>query len=194
MIVVQWIAFLLVFASGSGILLYRNWRWIIALLAAQYLGVFLLVQSSWSLSLAAVKLVAGWMICVALGLAHLNRDEEPVVESSWPQGWLFRLVVIALILLVTSVGGRSLADWLGMEIQAAWGGTLLITIGFFQMGLTSQPFRVIVGLLTALAGFEILYAAVESSALVAGLLVLINLGLALSGAYFLIHQEEKVKP
>ena len=41
-------------------------------------------------------------------------------------------------------------------------------------------------LLTALAGFEIIYAAIETSVLVTGLLAGINLGLALVGAYLII--------
>ena len=45
--------------------------------------------------------------------------------------------------------------------------------------------RVILGLLTLLAGFEIIYAAVESSELVAAALAVVNLGLALTGAYLL---------
>ena len=43
----------------------------------------------------------------------------------------------------------------------------------------------IYALLTILAGFEILYAAVEGSILVAALLAVINLGLGLVGAYLL---------
>jgi hypothetical protein len=58
-------------------------------------------------------------------------------------------------------------------------------VGLLHLGMTTRPFRVIIGLLTVLAGFEILYAAVESSVLVAGLLAAINLGLALLGSYFL---------
>jgi hypothetical protein len=37
-----------------------------------------------------------------------------------------------------------------------------------------------------LTGFEILYAAIESSILVAGLLAVINLGLGIAGSYLLI--------
>jgi hypothetical protein len=44
---------------------------------------------------------------------------------------------------------------------------------------------VIYGLLTVLAGFEILYAAVEGSILVAALLCVVNLGVGLVGAYLL---------
>jgi hypothetical protein len=51
--------------------------------------------------------------------------------------------------------------------------------------MTAQPFRVILGLLTVLSGFEALYAALESSILVAAMLSVVNLGLALVGAYLL---------
>jgi len=43
----------------------------------------------------------------------------------------------------------------------------------------------IIALLTLISGFEIIYAYVESSALVAAMLVLINLGLSLVGIYML---------
>jgi hypothetical protein len=46
-------------------------------------------------------------------------------------------------------------------------------------------------LLTALAGFEIVYAAVENSTLVAALLNVITLGLAMAGAYFLTSAQEE---
>jgi hypothetical protein len=193
MAVLNWIAFGLTVIAASGILLSQDWRWNIGLLAAQYLGFFWLVQTSWSISLASVKLVTGWMICVALGIAHLNAVEEEYSETSWPQGRLFRLAVIGLILIVAYAGGVGLGDWLGMPLPAAWGSLLLIGMGLLHTGITDKPFRVIVGLLTALSGFEIIYAAVESSALVTGLLALINLGLALVGAYFLGHQVEKVE-
>ena len=59
-------------------------------------------------------------------------------------------------------------------------------IGVLHLGLTNHPFRIAVGLLTMISGFEVLYAAVESSALVAGLLAVINLGIALAGVYLLV--------
>jgi hypothetical protein len=62
---------------------------------------------------------------------------------------------------------------------------ILIGIGLLHLGLTAQPLRVVLGLLTVLSGFEILYAAVETATLVAGLLAGVNLGLALVGSYLL---------
>jgi hypothetical protein len=59
-------------------------------------------------------------------------------------------------------------------------------MGLIHLGITSRVFRVVLGLLTALCGFEIIYAAVESSILVAGLLAITNLGLGLTGSYLLL--------
>ena len=65
------------------------------------------------------------------------------------------------------------------------GAMLLIGMGLLHLGVTTRPLRVLLGLLTTLSGFELLYAAVENSVLVAGLLALVTLGLALVGAYLL---------
>jgi len=59
-----------------------------------------------------------------------------------------------------------------------------------HLGMTLQPLRVILGLLTTLLGFEVLYSVVENSILVAGLLVVVTLGLALTGCYLLILGEQ----
>jgi hypothetical protein len=58
-------------------------------------------------------------------------------------------------------------------------------MGLIHLGMTSQHSRVIVALLTILAGFELLYAAVEGSILVAAMLATVDIGLALVGAYML---------
>ena len=63
---------------------------------------------------------------------------------------------------------------------------LLIGMGLLNVGLSSQTLTSILGLLSIFAGFEILYAAVEASTLVAGLLATINLGIALVGAYLMV--------
>jgi uncharacterized membrane protein len=59
-------------------------------------------------------------------------------------------------------------------------------MGLLHLGIASHILRVIIGLMTFLSGFEVLYAAVEGSVLVAALLAVINLGLALVGSYLLI--------
>jgi hypothetical protein len=59
-------------------------------------------------------------------------------------------------------------------------------MGVLHLGFTTQPLQTIFGLLTFLAGFETLYATIESSVLVAGFLAVINLGISLVGAYLIL--------
>jgi hypothetical protein len=53
------------------------------------------------------------------------------------------------------------------------------------LGLSQQDLDISLGLLTTLAGFEVLYASLETSTLVVALLALIHLGMSLTAAYLL---------
>jgi hypothetical protein len=100
---------------------------------------------------------------------------------------LFRLLAAGLVGLVVASAVPRIAVYIpAVATEQLLGAGILIGLGLLHLGLTSGTLRVILGLLTILAGFEILYAAVESSVLVAGLLAVVNLGLALVGAYLLV--------
>ena len=73
----------------------------------------------------------------------------------------------------------------GVEAPVIAGALLLSGMGLLQLGTRNETTHVIFGLLTVLAGFEVFYAAVEGSILVAGLLAVVTLGLGLAGAYLL---------
>ena len=108
----------------------------------------------------------------------------------WPRGRLFRLfmagTVVIIVAAVTPGVDTVMAD-AGYPVTAA--SLLLIGIGLLHLGITSYVLRVVIGLMTVISGFEILYSAVEGSVLVAGLLAVINLGLALVGAYLLTAEN-----
>jgi hypothetical protein len=189
----NWIAFIIALVTSIGLMLHRDWRWGIGFLAIQYLSIFWLVQTHWPVSMAAAKLVTGWMACTVLGIAQLTTDSAKGTEASWPQGRLFRLFTTGIIIAATFALSLRASSWLGLGLPIAWSSLLLVGMGLLQLGISAQPFRVILGLLTVLGGFEILYAAVESSTLVAALLSVVNLGLALTGAYFL-NMPQETKP
>jgi len=186
----NWVALLIVGAAAIGLLVSQDWRWELGLLAGLYLGVFWLLRDHWPLSVAAAKLVTGWMACTMLALAHFGSDDTAGTESFWPQGRLFRILTAALVLAATFAMALPLAGWLGIALPSAWAGLLLMGLGLIHLGITARHFRVMVGLLTVLAGFEIVYAAVENSSLVAALLSVVNLGLAMAGAFFLTTTQE----
>ena len=185
--ILSWIAVVIVTVTSAGILLNRDWRWDLGLLTAQYVGVTILVGQHWPLGMAAAKLVTGWMATAALGitLTSLTIHEQPG-EGFWPQGRAFRLFMVGMILVLTlAVTPRMQQVLSGIGAPVVAGAIILTGTGLLQLGTSSQILRVIFALLTVLAGFEILYAAVEGSILVAALLAVVNLGLGLVGAYLL---------
>ncbi len=166
------------------LLLSQNWRWSVIALAVQYLAVFALVVQVWPLGLAAVKLIAGWMAGAVLSYSQPNPDMVKDTHGA-ATGFIFRLLVAVLVWLLVFTLTPAVVGILPLPAPLVTGAMLLIGMGLIHLGMTTRPLRVMIGLLTTLAGFELLYAAVETSVLVAGLLAMVTLGLALVGAYLL---------
>ena len=183
-----WIAVSVIVITSAGLLLVRDWRWSIILLAVQYLGMFILTLQHWPLGMASVKVVAGWMSAAILGMTRSGLlTQEFDEESIWPRGRLFRLFAAGIVLLIVANATPSVDTIMADAGYAVTAGSLLLFgMGLLHLGITAHVLRVTIGLLTVLSGFEILYSAVERSVLVAALLAIINLGLALAGSYLLI--------
>jgi hypothetical protein len=187
MSITTWIAAGFVLITSTGILISRDWRLELGLLGLQYVGVFWLTAQHWPISMATIKIVTGWMAIATLGMTRLNIKEIlEDTEKFWPQGWFFRLFaagVVAIIVITSAPRVEGIIPGIGLPVIS--GSLFLLGLGMLHLGMTAQPFRVILGLLTFISGFEVLYAALESSILVAAMLSVVNLGLALVGAYLL---------
>jgi hypothetical protein len=184
--VLLWVAALLLAVTSVGLLLSRDWRWSLGLLAIQYFAASWLVYQHWPLTMSAAKLVTGWMAAAVLGITQLGIKNNPAAETSWPEGRLFRIFAAVLFLVAVSAAANRLTDWLpDAGMPSIWGSLVLIGLGLLHLGMTLHPLKVILGLLTTLLGFEVLYSAVENSILVASLLAVVTLGLALTGSYLL---------
>jgi hypothetical protein len=167
------------------LLLSQNWRMSIFALAVQYLAVFLLISQVWPFGLAAVKLVAGWMAGAVLGASQPTPElvEDSLARSST---FIFRFLIAVLVWILVFTLSPLLVELIpGLPSSLVVGSLLLIGLGLIHLGVTTRPLRVLLGLLTTLSGFELIYAAVESSVLVAGLLAVVTLGIAMVGAYLL---------
>jgi hypothetical protein len=181
-------AVILVTLISIYIFISKDWRLALFAVVVQYACVFILVSTTWPMGMAAVKMVAGWMAGAILGIAMLY------IPGAWPEaektlrfGTAFRILAACILsLAITSLVLHSEAWFPGLSIPIRWGSFFLIGIGLLQLSLTSHPLRVVIGLLPTLSGFEIIYATVESSTLVSGLLAVVTLGLALVGAYLII--------
>ncbi len=181
-----WSAALVLAVTSVGLLLSRDWRWSLGLLALQYFAAFWIVSMHWPLTMSAARLVTGWMAAAVLGMTRFNMKDDPAGETSWPEGRLFRIFAAGLFLVTVSAAANGLTTWLpDAGLPAIWGALVLIGLGLLHLGMTLNPLKVILGLLTTLLGFEILYSTIENSILVAGLLAVVTLGLAMTGSYLL---------
>lgn len=171
-------------ATTLVLLLSQNWRICVLALAVQYLAAFWLVAIIWPVGLAAVKLVAGWMAGSLIGATQPESElmDDQFKDSS---GRILRLLAALVILIISFTLVPVVQEWLPGTTPMLWGGILLIGMGLLQLGMTTLTLRVFFGLLTLVTGFEVLYAVVEYSVLVTGIMAFINLGLALVCAYLL---------
>ncbi len=177
------------------ILVSRDWRVSISALGAQYGGVLILITYNWPLEYAVVKLIAGWMAAAVLGMGLAERAEGWGDEiGGRVSGTLFRVFLAGLVGLTVYSLIPLAAQWLNRATYAhIMAGLTLIGLGVLHLSLTVQPTRLVLALLTALAGFEVLYATMETSLLVNAILAALTLGLALVGAYFCIVSEMEVQ-
>src|SRR5687768_15229732 len=183
-----WIAVAMIIITSVGLLLARDWRWSMSLLAIQYVAMFVLALQHWPIGMAAVKVVAGWMAAAIIGMTRSGlSDENLSEEKTWPRGRLFRIFAAFIVLIIVAAitpGVDTIMADAGFAVTA--GSLLLIGMGLLHLGITAHILRVTIGLMTVLSGFETIYSAVEGSVLVAALLAVITLGLALVGSYLLI--------
>ncbi len=188
---VQTLAAGLLVVCGLWLLVVQDWRHGLAVLALQYAGAALLVAQSWPPLMALVKGLAGWMAVLILLTAARARRPDIRYAAAGVGGQAFRLLTAALVLLAALSLLPPLVQAVpGMRPLALLGAMWLVGSGLLQMGFSLHPLRAVMAWLTALTGFEIAYAAVERSVLMAALLALLHLALALAGAYLLLLPEE----
>jgi hypothetical protein len=157
--------------------------------------------------MAVTVLLAGWMSVAVLWMAEteliqqIDQGGGSIQNASQPEarlplpGILFRFFTAVLIILFVFSTRMAVMEWIpGLSAVQTFPALCLMGVGILHLGLTSRPRSVIIGLLTVLGGFEILYAAVGASALVAGLLAGVTLGLALIGAYLILAPFVRESP
>ena len=179
-------ALLLLITTSIMLLVGRDWRLIASTLGVQYVGVFVLVGLTWPLEMAVVKLVVGWIAASVLGMEMVSLSSEEISEDNIGlSGKFFRIFLAVLVGLAILSIAPELAKWLlNASYDQILGSLILIGMGILHLGVSDRPFCVAVGILTFLSGFEIIYATVETSSVVAGFLAFFSLGIALIGSYF----------
>jgi hypothetical protein len=186
--IVSWGMVLLILIASGAMLISKDWRIQLGALAVQYLAAFWLITRHQPFVIGSAKLVTGWMVVAALGMTRLSLPNTEEDQSTFgPENRSFSVVLLGIVAFITAGATPQIEAVIpGLGLAVIAGGLLLVSTGLIHLGLTSDILRVVTSLLTLIAGFEIIYAAVENSILVAGLLALTNLGLGLVGSYLLL--------
>ena len=184
------IAAMLALVTGALAIVLNDRRWMLLMLAGEYVALTWMSAIALPIQIAAAKLVAGLMACavLALSIIRVGHESETEERESLPSGMVFR--VIAVLLVSASAWGMSQRAWMllpgGVGRAATLGSMLLLSLGLLHLGLSEEPFRVGIGLLTALAGFEIVYVAVEPSIAVLALMAAVHIGIAIIVSYLVV--------
>jgi hypothetical protein len=187
------LAFILIVISSMTILVFRDWRFNAVALAVQYLAAFALVTRVWPVGMAVIKLIVGWMATATLAMTCL-RQKRPENTNESTASLIFRgltgLLVVLVIFVIAPILQEAIFPQLNLILLQ--GGLMLIGMGLMQMGTTSDPYLTIISLLSLLSGFEIIHAGLELSTLLTGLLAIVNLGLSLTGVYFITKSTDDI--
>jgi nitric oxide reductase large subunit len=185
------ISFLTLVITSMAILVFRDWRISTAALGSQYLPAFYLVTRSWPTGMAVVILILGWMTTAAIALTCLRQLPPPQTTEPTTE-LLFRGVAGILVIMVIFILSPGLTEDIfpNINIQIIQGGLMLMGMALMQLGTNTFPHLTIISLLSFLLGFKIIHSALEQSTLLTGLLVIVNLGLALVGVYFITQSTD----
>ncbi len=178
----------------------QDWRMSIVALAVQSILVGLLFAQVLTPVLAGVQVVLGLMTCLVLALTarHVGwgrREARPVARPTGPtryynvQRWLptgmpFRLVAALMAVLaiytISHRPGYQLPEVADYVNTASY---ILMALGLLALGLTEEPLKAGMGLLTFLSGFELFYFALEQALVLLGFFGAATLLLALAIAH-----------
>lgn len=198
----QWlpvIALLGVVLTGTVLTLTVEWRVTFAALGLQYIFAAVLLNQAVAWQVAAVEAVVGLLVVTILTLTGRQTNFGRMASSPAVQlpGQLarigpiefqtnlpFRLVAILLAAIsvwFTVVAGNYAIPGLPLLLNLA--GIWLIFLGLFGLGFTDEPMNAGAALLTAITGFEMIYAPLEPSLLVVASLAVVNFAIALAVSY-----------
>jgi hypothetical protein len=193
--------------AASLLMVTLSWRLRLAALAVQYLCVAALLTQIVIWQVAVVRLIVGAGIVGILALTGREltgawpwaRPAAPAAvagptplmarlaalwKTQFSADFPFRVVAVAMALVAAaSLAGQPNTFLPNLPPGLKMAGYLLCGLGLFSLGLNEEPLRAGLSLLTLLSGFELLYAAVEPSLAIVGLLAGVDFAVALAVSY-----------
>jgi hypothetical protein len=179
----SWIALAILILSCGGLLLARQRQWRVAWLFLLYIPFTLLLNQSWPLSMALLRLITGWIVTTSIAIAlQSGRGLQERDHPFGPDTSFFYIQGLALLVVIGIGATRAFSILITPPAPSLIGSIVLLGSGIFLFGFNTATFPYLSGILVFVNGFELLYASVESSSFLLFLLTALNLlaGLAIS--------------
>lgn len=194
-----------VFITAATLVIMHDRRVLIAAFATQSVFAGLLFTRLLPPQIAGAKVITGLLISVLFFVtsrqmslaAQAAGRAAGAPRARWqPEpGLPFRTFAVVMVGLV---GGQLAAQFdvggAALDADIVTATVLLAGLGLLLLGLTDEPFRVGLGLLTVLTGFELFYASVEPALAVMALLAAVDFAVALGSSYLAIIRSTAAQP
>jgi len=170
------------------LLLLDSHRSMVIAFAILVILVFTINIQFWTFGFALSKLLTSMMALLIMILTPLSGVTTE--GESTRTGRIFRATALGFFLLLVILTINETSAFLNLEIDQTFPALSILVCGFLLFATSQEPFRVILGLLTMLVGFEIIYSSVEQSLLINGLLAAVFLFIAIVGSYLIASNEK----
>lgn len=180
----------IIFAASLVLFVFPTWRRALIGLAVLVLMAFIFYLQVWPITMAAIKLITGWMVVAILLFSSIDEETPPTGINGHQ---VFKIVALIFIWVVAFLITSKVNQFFQIKPEILFAAITIFGTGLLQLGMTTAPFYILTGILLVFTGFEILYASIETSILINGLLALMNLLVALVGSYLLsLNKEEEI--
>jgi len=179
------------------IVAFFDWRLLVLAFGAQAVFTGLLYSQNLPPQVAGIKMLIGLLIAVQMFATgrqiEANRETRLVAEPGPPlgrritTGLPFRIVVAVMVMVISwqlSLAPNFVLPDVSPTVSLAVVG--LVAMGLLGLGLTEEPFKAGMLLITVLTGFELYYSAVEPALAVIALLAAMNFAIALGTCYLAV--------
>ena len=179
------------------IVAFFDWRLLVLAFGAQAVFTGLLYSQNLPPQVAGIKMLIGLLIAVQMFATgrqiESNREPKHVAEPGPPPGRRittglpFRIVVAVMVMVISwqlSLAPNFVLPDVSPTVSLAVVG--LVAMGLLGLGLTEEPFKAGMLLITVLTGFELYYSAVEPALAVIALLAAMNFAIALGTCYLAV--------
>jgi energy-converting hydrogenase Eha subunit A len=123
----------MILIATLALLIYDDWRRDIVAMAVLYLGIFILIVQVMPLTLAAVKLITGWMTTLILALSLPKK--ELIRQTGMTANRIFRAFSFGLICVIAFLVSKTIGTALQIKPEIAFAAIAVFGGGLLNLGM-----------------------------------------------------------